>query len=463
MMTAVLSKDGRPLMPTYNIRKVRRMLKNGKAKIIGHNPFTIQLQYESETNTQPVELTEDTGYLNIGLSVKSEKHEFVSREYKLLPDEKNKHQAQKRIRTARRNRKRYRRPMSKREKCSRRKQKNWLAPSLRNKADRHVDLVKRFMKLFPVTSVVLEMGQFDTAVLSAVNQGLPVPEGLAYQHGPKYGFDTLREATFARDRYRCVCCHRSAIKDKITLVIHHRGYRKGDRSNRLSNLASVCTDHHTPAEHKKGGKLWDLPKDGGSLAPASFMNAVKWYIYGCVSELGIKTAITYGAVTKRERLDRNIVKSHSNDAYCIGEFHPKHRAHTEHYRKRRRNDRCLQRFYDAVYVDMRTGKTVKASELGCNRTKRKVSRSNERNLRPYRGKKVKAGYNSIRKGRHSLQAGDIVQYKGRRCEVKTVRFKENKKLGRYETVEFKPVSSQVYLKDVRVLRRSGGWVQVQGG
>ena len=44
MMTAVLSKDGKPLMPTYNIKKVRRMLKNGKAKIIGHDPFTIQLQ-----------------------------------------------------------------------------------------------------------------------------------------------------------------------------------------------------------------------------------------------------------------------------------------------------------------------------------------------------------------------------------------------------------------------------------
>ena len=108
MMTAVLSKDGKPLMPTYNIKKVRRMLKNGKAKIIGHDPFTIQLQYESETNTQPVELTEDTGYQNIGLSIKSEKHEFVSREYKLLPDEKKRHQAQKRIRTTSRNRMRYR-------------------------------------------------------------------------------------------------------------------------------------------------------------------------------------------------------------------------------------------------------------------------------------------------------------------------------------------------------------------
>jgi hypothetical protein len=318
------------------------------------------------------------------------------------------------------------------------------------------------MKLFPITSVVLEMGQFDTAVLSAVNQGLPVPEGLAYQYGPKYGFDTLREAVFARDHYRCVCCGRSAMKDHVTLVIHHRGYRKGDRSNRLSNLATVCAEHHTSAEHRKGGKLWNLPKDGGSLAPSAFMNAVKWCIWDCVSRLGMETKITYGAVTKRERLDRNMIKSHANDAYCVGVFHPKHRTHTEYYSKRRRNDRCLQKFYDAKYKDARTGAIKKASELGCNRTKRNIPRNNERNLRPSRGEKVKSGYNSIRKGRHSLQAGDIVQYKGRRYEVKTVRFKENKKLRRYETVEFKPKSKQVLATDVRILRHIGGWVQIQG-
>ena len=459
MMTAVISKDGKPLMPTYNIRKVRRMLKDGRAVICGHNPFAIRLMYDLKTNTQPVEITEDTGYANIGLSLKSEKHEFVSREYKLLPDEKKHHQAQKRLRNGRRNRKRYRKPQPKRAKCSRRKQKDWLAPSLKNKADRHIDLIEHYVKYFPITRATLEMGQFDTAVLSAVNQGKPVPEGLAYQYGPEYGFDTLREAVFARDKYRCVCC-KKGIKEGKILVLHHRGYRLGDRSNRMSNLATVCLEDHSPSEHKPGGKMWNLPKDGGSMAPTAFMNTVKWYIYDKVKALGIPVSITYGAVTKRERLDRNISKSHANDAYCIGSFHPKHRANTEYYSKRRRNDRRLQKFYDAKYVDIRDGRTKKAAELGCNRTKRSVLRNNPKNLRPYRGKKVKKGYSSIRRGRHSIRAGDVVLYEGKKYEVKTSRFKEDKKRGKYENIEFKPKSAQVSADQVRVLRHVGGWVQV---
>ena len=46
MLTYVLAADGSPLMPTYNIKKVRRMLKDGRAVIAGHKPgFTIRLTY----------------------------------------------------------------------------------------------------------------------------------------------------------------------------------------------------------------------------------------------------------------------------------------------------------------------------------------------------------------------------------------------------------------------------------
>lgn len=39
----VLSKNGERLMPTIRLGKVRHLLKDGKAKIIKHHPFTIQL------------------------------------------------------------------------------------------------------------------------------------------------------------------------------------------------------------------------------------------------------------------------------------------------------------------------------------------------------------------------------------------------------------------------------------
>ena len=42
----VLNKDGLPLMPTHKLGKVRHLLKEGRAKIIKRNPFTIQLNYE---------------------------------------------------------------------------------------------------------------------------------------------------------------------------------------------------------------------------------------------------------------------------------------------------------------------------------------------------------------------------------------------------------------------------------
>lgn len=46
-MVYVLSKDGKPLMPTERHGKVRRLLKEKKAKVVNRTPFTIQLLYDS--------------------------------------------------------------------------------------------------------------------------------------------------------------------------------------------------------------------------------------------------------------------------------------------------------------------------------------------------------------------------------------------------------------------------------
>ena len=77
----VLSNSGERLMPTFRLGKVRHLLKDGKAKIVKHHPFTIQLLYDSKANTQPIEICEDVGYNYIGISVKSESHEYVSAQY----------------------------------------------------------------------------------------------------------------------------------------------------------------------------------------------------------------------------------------------------------------------------------------------------------------------------------------------------------------------------------------------
>ena len=65
----VLSNSGERLMPTFRLGKVRRLLKDGKAKIVKHHPFTIQLLYETNDVVQPLYLGIDPGRTNIGVAV----------------------------------------------------------------------------------------------------------------------------------------------------------------------------------------------------------------------------------------------------------------------------------------------------------------------------------------------------------------------------------------------------------
>lgn len=125
----VISESGERLMPTFRLGRVRHLLKDGKAKIIKHNPFTVQLQYESEGYTQPIELCEDVGYNYIGVSAKSESHEYVSAQYDTLTDEKQRHDDCRKLRRTRRNRLRYRKPRF----DNRKREETWLAPSLEHK------------------------------------------------------------------------------------------------------------------------------------------------------------------------------------------------------------------------------------------------------------------------------------------------------------------------------------------
>ena len=54
-MVYVISKSGKPLMPTNN-GKARILLKNKKAKVVMVKPFTIQLNYKTTEYTQSVTL-----------------------------------------------------------------------------------------------------------------------------------------------------------------------------------------------------------------------------------------------------------------------------------------------------------------------------------------------------------------------------------------------------------------------
>ena len=81
----VLSKKGEPLMPT-SPANAKRLLKQGKAKVVKRTPFTIQLNYATGETKQDITLGVDTGYKAIGLSAVSDGKELFASKVELRTD-----------------------------------------------------------------------------------------------------------------------------------------------------------------------------------------------------------------------------------------------------------------------------------------------------------------------------------------------------------------------------------------
>ena len=162
MMTCIIANTGTILMPTFNLKKVRKLLKTNRAEIVCYHPFTVKLLYKTAAQSvQPIEIGIDAGYQTIGVSIKSEKHEFISAEYELLKGETEHHKERKMYRRARRNRLRYRKARW----SNRAIPKGWLAPSIKNKKEQHLAIINRYIKHMPITNITVEVGQFDAQLL----------------------------------------------------------------------------------------------------------------------------------------------------------------------------------------------------------------------------------------------------------------------------------------------------------
>lgn len=451
MSVCVVTPDKKPLMPTSEYR-ARKLLKSGKAVIFKYKPFTIMLTRVVSENVQPIEYCCDTGYKHIGVSVKSEKHEYFDCQFDMLQDEKKRHDDRRKLRRTRRNRLRHRKPRFSNRTAS--KKKGWLAPSLRNIRDQHIRIFAQFLEVMPITSATFEMGSFDVHAMHEYEATGTVLKGENYQKGPRYGMNTLRKAVFYRDGYKCQVCGKTTDKGAI-LRAHHIGFRTGDHSDRMSNLLTVCTKCHTPANHKPGGKLYDLKPKVKPLNGAAFMNAVRWQMFSMLKNAhpDVEWHMTYGAATQEARKVLCLDKSHANDAYAMGRFHPKHRTPFMHFRKLRRNSRILEKFYDAKYTDARDGKKKKGAELSCGRTNRSESRHSEKNLRIYREQKVSNGRRVIRRRHYAIRPGDIVVVDSRKHRAKGVQHN-----GMYVALD---TGKSVSVKKVEKIIHAGGYMPVK--
>ena len=304
-MVYVLDKYGHPLMPTERHGKVRRLLNSSKAKVIKRCPFTIQLMYESMTNTQDISLGVDAGSKHIGISATTTDKELYAADIELRNDIVELLSTRREARRARRNRNtRYRAPRFN----NRKREDNWLAPSVRAKVVTHLKVVNGVQKILPVSKIIVEVASFDIQKFKNPNIF-----GAEYQQGKQLNFWNVREYVLFRDGHTCQCC-KGKSKDKI-LNVHHIESRKtgGDSPDNLITLCETCHKGY----HNGTLKLPKTIRRGMSFRDATFMGVMRWSFYNKLKELYPNVKMTYGYITKNTRIENDLPKEHYIDARCI--------------------------------------------------------------------------------------------------------------------------------------------------
>ncbi len=309
MKVFVLSPAKTPLMSTTPGR-ARRWLKQGRARVIHREPFTIQLLFATTTYTQAVAVGVDTGSQTVGIAAVTNGEAVYQAEVHLRNDISQKLLQRRQYRRNRRWRKTRYRPA---RFANRRRRAGWLPPSLRSKAEATLKVVYFVASIVPVTQINVEVGSFDTQKMQN-----PEIQGQEYQQGQVEGYH-LREYLLYKWHHKCVYCGVSETQ----LQIEHLIPRSRGGSDRASNLAIACE----ACNLKKGNQTaaeFGFPEvqvqARTPLKDAAHVSSIKtWVLEELKHHFGSeRVQSTYGYETKYKRIQvLHLPKSHTNDAIAI--------------------------------------------------------------------------------------------------------------------------------------------------
>jgi len=335
MLVFVINKHGKPLMPCKP-SKARKLLKQGKAKIVKYEPFTIQLLYGSSGYKQKCIVGIDAGSKNVGIAVTTEDGRVIYKaQVELRQDIKENIETRRRLRRARRNRKtRYRKPRF----LNRKRPEGWLPPSIKARIETHYNIVKHLSKILPISEIRVEVGQFDTQALQNPNI-----QGIEYQNGVMKGFDSVKEYVKIRDNFKC---HYAELRPDIPcsdkLTVDHIIPRSKGGTNNPTNLVCCC-EAHNEAKGNMSYKEFTgkKPPKIDDFRPTVFMNVLRDYLVPMLQKIA-PTGYTFGLYTRRTRMEWGFEKSHINDAIAIAGIKPKRQDNVWYYiRQVRKKKRSL--------------------------------------------------------------------------------------------------------------------------
>lgn len=325
MFVYVISKDGQPLMPTQRFGKVRRLLRDKKAKVVRRCPFTIKLLYEPETSViQEVVLGQDTGSKHVGTACVANDKVLYQSEVMLRNDIKKKMDRRRDFRRNRRQRKtRYRKPRFLNRANSTKLDR--LPPSVKSKVQAHVDEIEFCKKILPISKIALEVSQFDTHLMKNPTLIDEKVKRWGYQKGFNYRYSSRREAVIHRDNYTCQCCG----KRHVRLEVHHIIFRSQGGTDDENNLITLCKDCHDAIHN--GTLILNKKPEKLNLKYATQMSIIRSQllkIYPDATE-------TFGFVTKTNRENLNLSKEHFLDACVIASGGREFKLNDIVYQKRR--------------------------------------------------------------------------------------------------------------------------------
>ena len=308
MLVYVLKQNGQPFMPTERFGKVRRLLKEGKAKVVRREPFTIRLLYEPETDVvQECYCGVDTGSKHVGVAVVGNDRVLYQSQIELRSDIKRKMDSRRQVRKFRRSRKtRYRKPRFLNRRNSIRKDR--LPPSVRHKVQAHIDEIEFCKKILPVSDLILEVSQFDIALMKNPGRINERVRHWGYQKGFNYGYSSRREAVLHRDNYTCQCCG----KKNCRLEVHHIEFKSNGGTDDEENLITLCEDCHKGV-HTGTIVLNKKPKKSKNLKHATHMSIIRSQLLKKYPD----AIETFGFVTSENRHRLKLKKDHCIDACVI--------------------------------------------------------------------------------------------------------------------------------------------------
>jgi hypothetical protein len=204
------------------------------------------------------------------------------------------------------------------------KGEGWIPPSLEQKVEVQVKEIKHLHKYFPIKDIIIEVAEFD--IQKIVNSDI---SGKEYQQGTLQGYN-IRNYLIEKYNHKCFYCD----KEVSAFEVEHMIPKARNGSNRIDNLTLSCPDcnqkkgtltaeefiRQTLSPQKAAQKLRQLPKTKKLLKYMAHMNATRWVLYNTIKEIYNSVSLTYGYITKHNRINAGLPKAHHIDAKCITGF-----------------------------------------------------------------------------------------------------------------------------------------------